>query len=109
VQQNKATSSTDTSSDIPRKARWADGRAGEDDCRIADPQTKCARLHVQTRDLQAELLFVISSGGARPDKNLCLPRQHATFVGRGSVMKATRWTTFVGAFLLSWYALKRLF
>jgi hypothetical protein len=83
VQQNKATSSTDTSSDIPRKARWADGRAGEDDCRIADPQTKCARLHVQTRDLQAELLFVISSGGGAPRQKSLLAKTARNFCRQG--------------------------
>jgi len=83
VQQNKATSSTDTSSDIPRKARWADGRARKDDCRIADPQTKCVRLHVRTRDLQAELFFVISSGGGAPRQKSLLAKTAHNFCRQG--------------------------
>ena len=44
-------------------------------------------------------LFCFFVGGARPGKNLCLPRQQTTFVGRCSVMKATRWTALVGTFI----------
>lgn len=68
MQQNKATSSTDTSSDIPRKARWADGRAGEDDCRIADLKRNARAYTCKLGTCRPSSCLLFRRGGRAPTK-----------------------------------------